>query len=283
MIASLALTIAVMVATVILLGLGMAVGYHLGSRRRTSEASLTFVTHASDPLPQHNVSFESADLMRAYAIAALEATSRYRATVPAELIEAIDKLVTIAQRVSEQLSGNPLMKTAPPTASTKPDPKPISPLIGLGQREPEASHNASRLSAMEMEELASADGFAANDSDRRRYSYHSYQRVFPLEEPGALPSIGLARTVRCHDISVHGISFFWHDDPDFDRLVISLGPDSNPIWMLAEIMQSKAVYMHDEIKTLVGCRFIGRYAWQHAPATDHFTNNCQAQEFVASD
>jgi hypothetical protein len=64
---------------------------------------------------------------------------------------------------------------------------------------------------------------------------------------------------------VHGISFFWPDDPDFDRVVISLGSDANPIWMTAEVMQSKAVFMDDEIRTLVGCRFTGRYEWHSGP------------------
>ena len=97
------------------------------------------------------------------------------------------------------------------------------------------------------------------DSPKRRYAYEAFQTVVPLETADALAAPELAQSVRCHDLSVQGISFFWPDEPDFEHLVISLGTAENPLWMRAEVVQSKAVYMHQDVQTLVGCRFTERY------------------------
>jgi len=278
MFASLAMAITVMVATVLLLGLGMAVGYHLANRMGASGPP-SIVIAPSEPLRDYSVSIDTAELMRAYAVAVLEATSRHRSAVPRELVQAIDQLVAITQKVSEQLAQSQVKKTMPPVLSDKLEAKAELSNPAPEQTAAKSPVDPTRLSAAEMVELASStDRFSVDDSPRRRYTYHSYQRVFPIEVPGLPPSTGMARTVRCHDISVHGISFFWPDDPDFDHLVISLGADDKPIWMLAEVMQSKAVFMHDEIRTLVGCRFVGRYSWSHAPAADRAVVNCQANE-----
>ena len=57
--------------------------------------------------------------------------------------------------------------------------------------------------------------------------------------------------VRCHEISAHGLWFFWPDVPDFERAMISLGSERDPIFVRAEIVQSKAVFMHKEVQVLV--------------------------------
>ena len=127
------------------------------------------------------------------------------------------------------------------------------------------------LSAEEVHQFTALTGEPTETSSaKRRYPYDCYQQVLPLHVNSCAVDLRQARTVRCHDISVHGISFFWPEEPEFNRLVISLGTDENPVHMLADVMQSKTVYVHDEIRTLVGCRFTGRHQMdtvQRAPVS----------------
>src|SRR5687767_3162182 len=116
MFASLAMAITVMVATVTLLGLGMAVGFHLANRMAPNDPP-SIVIAPSEPLRDYSVSIDTAELMRAYALAVLEATSRHRSAVPRELVQAIDQLVAITQKVSEQLAQSQVKKAMPPAIS----------------------------------------------------------------------------------------------------------------------------------------------------------------------
>lgn len=95
--------------------------------------------------------------------------------------------------------------------------------------------------------------------DRRRYSYSCLQRMLPWENPaGPWPCVVDTVTVRCHDISLQGVSFFWPDDPDFKHLLISLGKEDDLLFMSCEIVRSKPVYMHGEWQYIVRCRFLKR-------------------------
>jgi hypothetical protein len=64
--------------------------------------------------------------------------------------------------------------------------------------------------------------------------------------------------VRCHDVSVEGISFFWPREPDFEKVIITVGQGDDRKRLAAQVMYSKAVFMHEEFKYVIGCRFLKR-------------------------
>jgi hypothetical protein len=269
MFAGVALALGAMVATVVLLALGMAIGYRFGSQNTVAVTLPDSHLHKTGPGLALNVSLENGETMQACMRIALEAAARHRVNTPPELMRALDQLIEATQRLSTQLAKGhdlPPRREATPSAQ-KPEAQPLLiqsreddqpfPSAGLSRALPKAGENM--LSAEEMQQLTSSScEFTIDDSPKRRYAFDAQQRVVPIEAATRRPCLEQAATVRCHDISGQGISFFWPDDPDFDQLVISLGSEGRPIWMNAEVMQSKAVFMHGEIQTLVGCRFMGR-------------------------
>jgi hypothetical protein len=264
MFSSLTLILAAIVITVLLLGLGFAAGCHVGRLKGTAvlvaQPQTTPPTACSEYLPELGVCLETAKALELRRHAACEVMTRFRESAPPELLAAIDQLIVVTAKLGDQLH-QINQATAMRRMSQTPEVSP--PLRGIAAPAP-AVTKSDMLSAEEMHEFTALAGEPTDSSStKRRYPYDCYQQVFPLHGMSRAPNLALARTVRCHDISVHGISFFWPDDPDFDRVVVSLGSDDKPAHMLAEVMQSKAVYMHDEIRTLVGCRFIGRYQMAH--------------------
>ena len=101
-------------------------------------------------------------------------------------------------------------------------------------------------------------GEALADQEARRYPYDCVQQMAPWHDGRPLPKIDQLTPVRCHDISVSGISFLWPDKPKFDTVVISVGTGSEMVFMAAEVRHYRAVYMHEQVSHLVGCRFIRR-------------------------
>jgi hypothetical protein len=118
-----------------------------------------------------------------------------------------------------------------------------------------------RLTGDEIHSLTTLAGHPSGREDdllKRRYQYDCYQTAYIWHDNEPAGPISPGVTVRCHDIAVQGISFFWPDPPDFERLIISLGSPERPTFMAAEVVQSKAVYKHGEVGFIVGCRFAGR-------------------------
>lgn len=93
---------------------------------------------------------------------------------------------------------------------------------------------------------------------KRRYPYDCTQRVTPWYDGDDAVNTADADSVRSHDISVDGVSFFWPGKPVFPKLLISLGSGNERVLMAAEVCNSKNVFMHDEVQHLVGCRFLRR-------------------------
>ena len=125
---------------------------------------------------------------------------------------------------------------------------------------PEENHSS--LSPQELgqiTELEHGQVEAGEDSTRRRFAYDCVQSVLAWHPNDVhLPSISDGITVRCHDISGQGISFFWPSEPDFDHLIISLGNDQDLLFMAAQVMHFKPIDLHGVTTYLVGCRFIRR-------------------------
>jgi len=130
------------------------------------------------------------------------------------------------------------------------------------QSKGDAVKGNSDLSARELgqfTEVEEREMESHGDADRRRYGYDCLQRVVPWDDPqGPLPSVEASVVVRCHDISMQGVSFFWPEEPDFEHLLISLGHDDELVFMAAKVVHCKPVYMHGEWTVMVSCRFTKR-------------------------
>jgi hypothetical protein len=256
--------------TVALLSLGMVCGYRLGMR---AGARLIAPPENAAPPSIHEAiddcreaSSNVAEKMRAL----MEHLSASRQAIPPALHQAIDELVSATKLLRQQLekvARTVLSSQSAAEATNSPfdrDDRPVAGLTGAGPRSCQTvagPSNSDRLTGDELQSLTMLAGephATETDSAKRRYSYDCMQSVYPWPEDDAQGAIGPGMSVRCHDISGHGISFFWADSPPFERLIISLGACATPVYVAAEVVQSKAVYMHGDVCYLVGCRFTGR-------------------------
>jgi hypothetical protein len=249
---------AVIVATAGLLILGLAIGYRLGLQAALAPANYSLTWEGDGPA---DAPHDSADAPGD--------------PDPIDLMAAIEQLNANARRLADQLgrlhppanpvgpleatNGERLVAESAYSAATGMSPEQAS---SFRHRQALSAERVSDgwLTAEEMQSLGSvadAQPEELADNSKRRYPYHYRQFVRILETADSTgPSQPVA--VWCHDISVSGISFFWPEQPQFERLIISVGQPERPILMQSEVMQSKVVYMHGEVRYLLGCRFTGR-------------------------
>lgn len=119
-----------------------------------------------------------------------------------------------------------------------------------------------RLSAKELSEFTADKYEVAQESDvteHRRYAYDCEQIVLPSSHQHE------QIRVRCHDISVDGISFLLAEEPSFRNLAITLGSLDTRTLMAAKIAYTKAVYMHGQHQVLVGGDFLSRLGTFNVP------------------
>jgi len=260
-----------MASTVLLLGIGCAVGNYFGRqcapRAVTSSQAVAQTGRVSRA--DANEMAETSRKLKDEAAALSQILADHRQAVPRELACAIERLAFTSYRIAKQVQtfNDPEVAARPPnpslaqatepalTASKKPE------TVCLPPADSTVSPTATgTLTPDEMRSFRIAAGAAPvadDDSTKRRYPYDCFQTVVPKVNGVIIPM--RASKVRCHEISAHGLWFFWPDVPDFDRAMISLGSERDPIFVRAEIVQSKAVFMHKEVQVLVECRFTGRY------------------------
>ena len=235
--------------TALFSGLGLWLGYHLGK------------SAAPPPNPALALQIERlfselafCQKLSGHAVMHAQQLSEWAvqsAIMPSNMTATLHQMVATTQSLSHRLQ-----KAG---ARTTVEAKPAK--ASLGRSSPAKVSHAD-LSAKELGHFTETEPRrveADGESDRRRYTYDCLQRVLAWEDPnGALPSTADTVVVRCHDISSQGISFFWPDDPHFKHLLISLGNDEDMMFMAAEIVHSKPVYMHGEWQYVVSCRFTKR-------------------------
>ena len=259
--------VAVVMGTATLLGAGLLVGYRfglgttaplylspefgdLGRREKELEERVERCRH-----------FCSDVVEKSKALATLLDTHQH--SVPVEIKLAIDRLVQATTLLHERMRETHL--AAPLTnGERKKLPTfvqlPPSPPHDLPRREtsPPPAASPEGLTAEEMNRLTSQAGQrATRDDQQRQYPFEYHRYVFPCDANGE-PDLARAQVARFHDISVQGTAFFWRENPDFKQVQIALGSDDSPLFMLAEVIQAQSVFMHGEIRILVGCRFVER-------------------------
>jgi PAS domain S-box-containing protein len=98
------------------------------------------------------------------------------------------------------------------------------------------------------------------DGDSQDYSRKPYpyiQRIAPWSG-GRLPAHRLFVEVLCRDISPTGVSFFFPRRPDFERVVVSLGPGENKVYVIAEVRHVANFNVDGRPAFAVGCQFLAR-------------------------
>jgi hypothetical protein len=252
-------------------GIGMAIGYQLG--RRTSMKSTVLVTA---PPPIHCVQDveacrRSGALLVERIRVLAELTFTNRQMIPPGWHSAVEELVEAVRTVRRQIeqlakrgvetspTDNRLPRSFQATDSGQPDTIRSDDRGESATRQSQGS--APDLTSQEIQSLTTLAGDPAEETaatERHRYRYDCFQTIYRWYDAEQAPSIAPGITVRCHDVSTKGISFFLPESPDFQRLIVALGAQDRPVFMWADVMYSKVVYMYGQVGYLVGCKFIAR-------------------------
>jgi len=254
--------VAAMIATTLLLAFGAAAGYWAGAARyapllahmegcidsgeRTAKYGevVSALAQADDRLPEAMSIAIQRMVVSTSELGARLRQLRSMANLPSHSSEAEDA-VDLAEQPIRQL-------TPPPSPVVAPD----------RLRDPKLPASADQtLTTEEMSEAVGGRhrlGDSTLGLESKRYPYDCLQRAVPWSEGEPFPAPHRIETVRCHDISVSGISFFWPDEPGFSKVVISIGSGEKQVFMVAEVRQHKAVYKHQQVAYLVGCQFVRR-------------------------
>jgi len=250
-----------MIATTLLLAFGAVAGYWAGVAQYAP-----MLAHLEGCIDSGERTAKYGEVVSALA----QADDR----LPEAMSSAIQRMVSSTKELGAQL--HQLRSVAKlPSQSTAADtvgqpeqpirlhtPSPSTALALDRMKDPELQATADQtLTTEEMSEAVGGRHRLGNSTlglESRRYPYDCLQRAVPWCEDEPLPTQHRFETVRCHDISVSGISFFWPDEPEFSKVVISIGSSDKQVFMVAEVRQHKAVYKHQQVAYLVGCQFVRR-------------------------
>lgn len=256
-----------MVLAGMLLSLGLFVGYRAAwnasgpaksvGRSNRGNARLRAELKQCLALAQHLA--RQAEQMTILASAASNDSPRRMLSSASDLLE---QSATLCQRL-ERLVRGPQGKRIrqPQTAPTA-----VVPRRGDPQPLPTTTHprddGQSRLSAHELGQITESEhhqAASAEDLERKHYPYDCVQTIIPWNPDEALlPALESGISVRCHDISGKGISFFWPKSPQFEHFIISLGNDHDLLFMAAQVMRFVPAELDGAAMYLVGCQFIRR-------------------------
>jgi len=262
------------VTAVVLLMFGAAAGYWAGARTvpqavfAAPPIDAAWRNERSQLLSQLDRCIEGSELAAGQSVA-LAALGRSAVdALPAELMKAIDRLVDTTGGLAAQLH-DVQVSTRQSKVQDNPRQLPSASAVTEVSAKPArtlkiADVAATAATSLTTEQMSDVMGGRKHLGDStlgletKRYPYDCYQQLVPWNDTEPTPTLEQFVKVRCHDISVNGISFFWPHVPDFESVVISIGMGGKLIFMLAQICQHKAVFMHDEVAFLVGCRYLRR-------------------------
>jgi hypothetical protein len=191
----------------------------------------------------HDIARQSAALLEAFRTQATP-------TKPA-ILAALERLDESTHRLVQQIDRLQQLQAASPSK------QPAEAEADAGSFLALRAGNDPKLSSAEISNFTGQPEAGAGPELRTRHAYDCYQRLAPWNDGDPLPTPDEMISVRCHDLSVEGISFFLLESPTFDLAVISLGQNTG-VMMVIEVRHSKAVYMHGQLQHLVGCRFVRR-------------------------
>ena len=263
----LAVILAASVGTAALLGVGGFVGYRFGlvaggPQGRRLESELEQVHMA---LALERCSEISETMSQRSEKVSLLMESR---SMPQDLSLAIAQLANCSQALASEirefrqtgglageLAGPSPLRGLPQPGNDLPGRRAFSPAL---EADTETRTVHGQLSAEEMTRYAGGVSSAlvdAEDAAQRRYPYACVQQLAVWDDAEPQPALTELREVRCHEVWQQGISFFWPEQPDFQRLAISIGSGRNLMFMAAKVAHAKSVYMHNDVRFLVTCQF----------------------------
>jgi hypothetical protein len=95
-----------------------------------------------------------------------------------------------------------------------------------------------------------------NHRQSKRQAFECVQLLAPFRD-GRLPSQAEFRSVLCRDLSSGGFSFLVENRPDFEQVIVALGPVPFKFFTAAVVNQTRT-RTHQRPMIRVGCRFSGR-------------------------
>jgi len=108
---------------------------------------------------------------------------------------------------------------------------------------------------------AARDGMQSPTVEEQRSSprqgYFYRQAIAPITEDG-MPIFDEMSGVDCRDISGGGMSFYAESEPNYKRLLVSLGLSPNSHYFLAKVVRSSRDAEGEDERYIVGCEFIKR-------------------------
>jgi hypothetical protein len=262
-----------MILAGLLLCVGLYVGYKAGkcaapvTRLRRGGRRLALFRHELQQcVSLAQQAARRAEQLTVMASAAQEGSGR-RALAGAQ--DLLELSATLSQRLEQLLRGtratsNKIPGALPASTQTISDRQHERQVPRVSRAGTASEETHSRLSAQELGQITeteNCDGASADDLDRQHYSYDCIQSILPwTPDDDFLPAPTDGVSVRCHDISGKGISFFWPTQPQFEHFIISLGSDREQIFMACQVMRFKPAELDGAAMYLVGCRFIRRMA-----------------------
>lgn len=255
-----------MAMTVVLLMLGASVGYWAGTRtlalslpgdHRWHNEQSQILNQLAGCVKQSEQASEQSEALAALGRASAD-------FLPAELTKAIDCLVDTTAGLANQLRS----LHSSTFAKRQDNPKQIQPTGYLAATEQQplkiADVAAASATCFTPEQMSDVMGGRKNlgestfGLETKRYPYDCFQQMAPWHDAEPTPTLDQFSKVRCHEISVSGISFFWPQAPDFESVIISIGTGDKLIFMQAQVCTHKAVFKHNEVSFLIDCRYLRR-------------------------
>ena len=261
------------IGTTILLALGLIAGFWAGlqaaTRSLVEELSALKLENAGKTAQLNALDSEIQSTHEQSEVVGLLARASHD-RLPSELAVAIESMVESVRSLEKKLQN-----FQPPESRVRDTDRALSPVARWGEftsrraQLPQQPLRVVEKSAAQEVHLTTQEmcdviggrhrlGESTEEMKSRRYPYDCLQQLAPWDEEGPQPRPDSYVSVRCHDISVSGISFLWSDAPDFTRAILSVGAPEAPIFMVVEVTGYKSVYRHDEVCFLVGCRFVNR-------------------------
>ena len=111
--------------------------------------------------------------------------------------------------------------------------------------------------AIQWEGLAEVERRVEELRSSQRNVYQFQQGIAPIYS-GKLPRRSDFFRVSCQDISRGGISFVVPDEPDYDAIVIALGPSHSVLYVAAKVINVTPINAVNGQFYRVGCEFTER-------------------------
>ena len=111
-----------------------------------------------------------------------------------------------------------------------------------------------------VQQSAGSESAARRPADHRvspRRDFRYEQLIAPYRG-SRRPTRGEFYFVECRDLSGGGIAIYLPEPPDFENLVVALGPPRRANYFTAKVVRVQSVTDHGRQVFVVGCRFTGR-------------------------